>query len=172
MRGRPLLLAALLLAAACPHDDGGDPPNLVSQDNASDEAWLAFKDAVDQGLATSDDARAAALTAPTSGAALPGSTAATFSWTLPATAGKTPRHGVDTGRLVWLELSGGGLTAPINVVSITSTSWTADAESWTTIRAATGTVEAKLYTATFDRGIVTDGPYQPTAGPVTFTIAP
>ena len=72
-----------------------------------------------QDKVTVDAAQAAALTAPADGAALPARDARPPSpGSCRRPSGKHPRHGVESGRFVWLELSGGGLAESINVLSL------------------------------------------------------
>jgi hypothetical protein len=166
----PVALVAAWLAVAGCGDDHGAAVDAVLLDDASDEAWGAFKDAVDQGHATVNDARAAALTAPQSGQTIPGASPIALTWAAPAGKPAALPHGIDTGRFVWLVLSGGGeLAGKLNVVALSTTTWTPDAASWAKLVSA-GTVRVDVYTATLDTGAVTEGPFSRSAS-VTFTIA-
>ncbi len=164
---RTLLALAVVLAPACGHSDAD--PNLVLQDEASDEAWRAIVDAVDHDLTTESEPDSAHLTTPAGGAVIPASPPFTFTWALPAQR-PGPRHGVDDGEFVWLHLEGGGLQPAIDVVSITTTSWTPDADLWARIAATTGPVSVTITNAFMVDGIVMDGPFRSATPTTTFTM--
>ncbi len=155
------LSATLLLLAACPHEAA--PPNEILLGGASDEVLGAFRDAIAAGLVTTDDARAAHLTAPTEGATLARATPATFTW-IRVTPGPRPRHGLKNGVFVWLHLAGPGLDPAVDVLAPTvDSSWTPPAADWATLGAASGTVTITITTGTFDDGILgTEGAFTPT----------
>jgi hypothetical protein len=152
---------ALALAAPACGDGATSDPNAVFQDSASDEAWEAMVDSTNQGV-TESDLSAAHLTAPTEGAVLSAATPATFTWSLPASL----RHGVATGTFVWLHFA---LSPPLEIVSITSTSWTPDAELWARFVSA-GSVDVTITTATLIDGVVREGPFRPTMATTSFTV--
>ncbi len=168
MRTQSLAIAAVLFSTACSGSDGPSDveADAIRQDNASDEVFLRLLDAEGQGNVMVNDALAPQWIAPTDGAMLAFATAPTFQWSQSAT-----RHGVTTGDFVWLRLTGPGITAPIDVLSITTTSYTPGAETWGKISAATGAVTGTLTGAYVDRGIIKEGPYRTTT-PRTFTISP
>lgn len=151
---RKLVLA--FLVAACGHGSG--PDNLIVQDNASDEVYLALLDA--EGEVTISDTRAAAITAPLGGPLAEGTT---ITWTIPTLL----RHGVNQGTFVWLRLAGSG--EPVDVLSIQTLSYTLDAATVTKL--GTGTVTATITTAYVDNGIIQEGPFRPGSTP-TYTVGP
>ena len=164
----PNLLSVVLLGAflgAC-SDDHSTDETLILLDSASDEAFATFRADVAAGNATPGSS-AAALVAPTPGQTVP-ATPFTFRWSFPRESPAKP-HGVESGRFVWLELSGSGTLADaIDIVAITSTSYTPDADVWAKI-AGGGTITAKIYTAMLDEGALTDGPFS--SASVTFNVA-
>ena len=158
-----LLVTGLPAAAGCGGSDDETPAETtVFLDDASDEAFAAFQDEVAGGHTVVNDAKAAVLVAPSSGQHLSAATPVPISWA--AAAGKPALpHGIDTGTFVWIALRGGGdLAAGVNVVGLSSTTWTPDADSWAKMVSA-GTVNVSVYTATMDTGAVTEGPFAPTA---------
>jgi hypothetical protein len=72
---------------------------------------------------------------------------------------------------VWVNIAGAGMPEEIDVLSLTTTSWTPDAEAWAKITQATGTVTVTVTTAYARDGVVTEGPFQPTQHPG-FTVGP
>jgi hypothetical protein len=156
---RWLAFCALVLAG-CP-EEGGDLGDLevVFQDDASDEAFLAIYDRVAQGDVTVNDARAAEMVLPAEGSTLTAGVVPTFGWGTPT---KLP-HGVASGTFVWLEISGAGLAAPLHVVSIGTQTWTPTAAQWADISQAVGTLTVKVTTAVCDDAVVREGPFRPTS---------
>ncbi len=151
----------ILLAAAC---SGSSDSTIIRLDDASDETLLVIKDAVARGPVLTDDDHAARLTGPTGGT-FTGSQKPTITWTIPVHPEKP--HGVESGRFVWLKLSGG---AVYDVVSLTSTSYTPDDSIWQKL---SGTVTVTIYTAEADDSMVTEGPFVPSSGAsITFTASP
>ncbi|HWM86502.1 MAG TPA: hypothetical protein VNO33_11705, partial [Kofleriaceae bacterium] len=89
----------------------------------------------------------------------------TFTWTTRQEAGSnTARHGLTTGDFVWLRIDGPGMDAPIDVVSLESTSWEVDAEHWESLRGSTGALEVQVTSAYVDRGNVEEV-FQPSSNP-------
>ena len=164
-----LLLVLLPVLPACGDDHDGTGDELL-QDDASDEVLLAMRDKVMQGMVTVDNARAAQLTAPAAGAMVPGATPVAFTWSLPSMEPGGLRHGTATGKFVWLNIDGPGIANPVDVLSITTTTFTPDATSWASMVHASGAITVTLTTATAADGVITQGPYRPSANP-TFTVA-
>lgn len=157
--------------AGCGHDHGTpDDYVLVRQDDASDEVLLALLDAEAAGAITISDARAARLMTPTNGQLASADEPIVFSWGLPSVAGKTPRHGIATGRFVWLTLTSSGLAKPIHVLSIGSTTWD-PGEWWADLVASGAPIHVTITTAYAEAGLITEGPFRP-SGTTTFTITP
>jgi hypothetical protein len=166
--GMRFLGSFALIMCACGSGSGPDNQGtLVTQDGASDEVYLAMLDAEERGEITGDDLRAALVSEPTDGASIPVASPVTVRWALPAQA---PRHGIATGQFVWLRLSGDGLAEPIDVLSLSTTSYTPDAAIWTALQAATGPITITSTTAYSDDGILQTGPFRP-LNKTTFTIA-
>lgn len=158
----PVLLCLLVSStAACGGDDGeATDEDIVTLDDASDEVVLTLRELVDRGEVTTDDEVAAHLTAPADGEEI--SAAPTLTWT---TRRSNARHGRETGEFVWLHIQGPGVDAPIDIAAIETTSWTVDEEHWDVLRASTGPCEVRVVSAYVDRGIVTEGPFQPGENP-------
>jgi hypothetical protein len=189
-----------LLAVGCGHDDApvtpacGDPtqvslPNCsAGTDNFSDEACTVLDDAITT-RATSQDARAPSVTAPTEGQRVPRATPFTFSWTAPVAARprlRAPRAMTladelrrwttllpeaeahcepFSGRAYELRFKVNGATVIRRQQS--TTSWTPDARDWAILVAggAGRTVELTVYTALFNNGQIgtSAGPFTPMA---------
>jgi hypothetical protein len=156
------LLLCCVLETGCGGSDEAPTETTVYLDDASDEAFAVFRDEVARGHTVVNDAKAAILVAPIDGQHVSAATPVPISWA--AAAGKPALpHGIDTGTFVWIALSGGGgLAAGVNVVGLSSTTWTPDADTWDQMVSA-GTVDVAVYTATMDTGAVTEGPFAPTA---------
>ena len=96
-----LIPAATVLLYACddpaeheePQSDIGD---VILEGAVTDEAYVAFESALDQGQPVVDPAQAAVLDQPADGAALPRSPPPRFDWSLPGSASRT--DGAPTGR--------------------------------------------------------------------------
>ncbi len=164
-----LLIAALAATPACggDDDDGATDEDIIRLDDASEEVVLTLRDLVDRGNVVVDDEVAAHLTAPASGTELPADAAPTFTWSARTS---TARHGLTTGEFVWLNISGPGMDAPIDVVALESTSWTADEEHWDVLRGCTGPCEVAVYSAYVERGLVeNDEVFVPSENP-TFSV--
>jgi hypothetical protein len=164
-----LLIAALAATSGCGGDDDGEATDddIIRLDDASEEVVLTMRDLVQRGNVVVDDEVAALLTAPASGTELPADEAPTFTW---STRGSTARHGLTTGEFVWLNITGPGMDAPIDVVAIESTSWPVDEEHWELLRGSTGPCEVKVYSAYVERGLVeNDEVFAPTESP-TFSV--
>ncbi len=153
----------------------GDPPLLgevVRLDDASDEQLEVIADTARREGTEIDPALAVSLTAPADGETIPAGTPFTFTWTKLQESPRTPRHGEITGTFMWLRLEGGGLDPTIDVVALTSMTWTPDAEVWARLTATSGSITARMITTvTDDLGRITDGPAR--AAPdddVTFTV--
>jgi hypothetical protein len=166
-------LALFLVGTGC----GSSPltGEIVRLDDASDEELKYIVDIADRNGVAVDPALAVTLTAPADGDTVSAATPYTFTWAkLSSTPRRTPRHGVITGTFMWLRLEGGGLDPMIDMVALTSMSWTPDATLWARIAATTGPIKAHMITT------VTDGQGQIVAGParaaanddVTFTVGP
>jgi hypothetical protein len=170
---RSLALCSLLgLAVSC----GGDSDSplvgeIVRLDDASDEVLENIADTVDREGTTIDGAQAARLTAPADGATVPAATPFTFEWAFPLER-PTPRHGETTGTFVWLRLDGDGMDEPLDVVALTSTSFTPTEDQWARLTAVSGQVSARVITTQVDRGVIEMGPFEAPDGQVAFTIAP
>lgn len=189
-----------LLAVGCGHDDApvtaacGDPTQVslpscsAGTDNFSDEACTVLDDAIAT-RATSQDARAPSVTAPTEGQRVPRATPFTFSWTAPVAARprlRAPRAMTladelrrwttllpeaeahcepFSGRAYELRFKVNGATVLRRQQS--STSWTPDARDWGILVAggAGRTVELTVYTALFNNGQIgtSAGPFTPMA---------
>lgn len=168
LKSRAIMLrygCALAVFSACGgHHHESKDYRLYLQDNASDEVLLTLLDAEAQGAVTVDATRAARLTMPTEGAMLRGDTAPTFAWTFPPVA-KTPRHGVSSGRFVWLELDGPGLAQQVHLLSIGSMSWSPEGGNWQDIvrDAPGGTVTLTITTSHVDGGVISEGPWRSSA---------
>lgn len=161
-----------LLGAAC-GDDSPLTGEIIRLDDASDEELKFIADTAEREGVTVDPALAVTLTAPTDGEVISAATPYTFSWEEPSgTPRLTPRHGIITGTFMWLRLEGGGLDPMIDMVALTSMSWTPEAAVWARIAAASGPIKARMITT------VTDGQGRITMGPsraaddddVTFTV--
>lgn len=165
-----LLIAALAAAPGCggdDDDDGATNEDIIRLDDASEEVMLTMSDLVDRGEVVVDDEVAAHLTAPASGTELPADEPPTFTW---AVRGSTARHGLTTGEFVWLNISGPGMDAPIDVVAIESTSWPVDEEHWELLRGCTGPCEVRVYSAYVEDGLVENNEvFAPTESP-TFSV--
>jgi hypothetical protein len=163
------LLLPFLLAAGCGGGGDDDVANedIILLDDSSDEVVLTLQDLVDRGEATTDDDIAAQLTAPTDGAALPGDTPPTFTWSLRQS---NLRHGRATGEYVWLHVEGPGMDQPIDVAAIETTSWTPDGTHWDLIRGSTGPCQVQVVSAYVERGVVLEGPFVPSSDP-TFSVS-
>ncbi len=187
MRARALLCLSTAIApvVGCGESASKAVPSVTIHCGASDEAWLAMQDLVNAAGAKADDASAALLSAPASGALLSASTPATFEWTLPPTAAATAPHGIDSGTFVWLHFTGAALSAPFDVISVSPgkldadagvlapcLSYTPSAADWTRIAGAPGTLTLSLYSAKESLNVVTEGPFQSTTKAVTFTVTP
>lgn len=165
---------------------GGDP--------FSDEACVAFDDAIRANRVTVSDARSATISAPAEGAAVPRATPYTFRWSVPVA--RAPQRRPMTVRdelarwLTWVpeaeahcepfagrayELR---FTVGSNVVyrrQQSATSWTPSTAEWNYLVGAfgTGSVTLTIYTASFANSAISAG-----AGPFTpmaarrFTVAP
>jgi len=147
------------VALGCGDEDHGSMTEIF-QDNASDEVLLALLDAETEGQITIDDGRCAQLTHPLDGEIV--TTNTTFTWNAPA---MKARHGTDTGTFIWMKLSGGGLDAPIHVLSISSRSWTPDADMWNRLVSAGGPITVTMTTAAVDAGVIREGPFRASLAP-------
>ena len=74
-----------------------------------------MRDLVERGNVVVDDEVAAHLTDPASGTELSADQPPTFTWSARSS---TARHGLTTGEFVWLNITGPGMDAPIDVVAI------------------------------------------------------
>jgi hypothetical protein len=165
---RSLSLASLLFLAVTPAcHDHADESDVIRVNDASDEVFVTLEDLDAQGAVMVDDAEAATLTAPASGATLSGDTPPTFTWALPAQT-RTPRHGVANGTFYWLRFTGAGISGQVDVLAVAVLTWTPTAEDWARISAGTE-VTVRLVTAIVDDALVVEGPWRPTANP-SFTI--
>lgn len=160
-------LALLSILAACGGDDDVTDADIIRLDDASEEVMFTIAELVERGEATVDDEVAAKLTAPADGAELPTDAAPSFTWSRRES---TLRHGRTTGDFVWLHLECPGMAAPIDVIAIESTEWQPDADSWAQLQTSTGACEVEVTSAYADRGIVTEGPFQPSSNP-TFSVS-
>jgi hypothetical protein len=160
-------------------------------DRFSDEACIALDDTIRRSAST-NDARAATITAPTEGLALPAATPFTFTWSAPTmalrrrpmTVGDELRRFVTllpeaeahcapfTGRAYELRITAGGTVILRRQQS--TTTWTPTAAEWAYITSTIGTrtAELTLYTATLVSNQVSAGagPFY-AAAPRRFTIA-
>lgn len=161
---RVLVLAAFI-TNACVDEDIQETPEAILQDNASDEVFLTFLDAEAQGIIEIDDIQAAVLSAPSSGDMLSLDEISTFAWALPTHTAKHARHGVSTGQFVWLRILGEGMDEPVHVLSVESTEYTPDLDTWEKIMRAEDSITCALVTAYVDRGVIEDGPYRPSTDP-------
>jgi hypothetical protein len=164
-----LFIAALAAAPGCGGDDDGEASDedIIRLDDASEEVVLTMRDLVQRGNVVVDDEVAAHLTAPASGAELTADAPPTFTWSARSS---TARHGLTTGEFVWLNISGPGMEAPIDVVAIESTSWPVDEEHWEVLLGSTGPCEVKVYSAYVERGLVeNDEVFAPSESP-TFSV--
>jgi hypothetical protein len=152
-------LSLALAPAGCKEGQEAGHSEIVVLDDASDEVVLTLQERVDRGEVTTDET-AARLTSPADGAEL--SAAPTLTWALRQS---TARHGRQTGEFVWLHISGPGVDEPIDIAAIETTSWAMDEEHWDLLRASTGPCEVRVVSAYVDRGIVTEGPFQPSSNP-------
>jgi hypothetical protein len=147
-----LLIAALAAAPGCGgDDDGASDEDIIRLDDASEEVVLTMRDLVERGEVVVDDEVAAHLTAPASGTEVPADEPPTLTW---SARGSTARHGLTTGEFVWLNISGPGMDAPIDLVALESTSWTVDEEHWELLRGSTGPCEVTVYSAYVEDGLV------------------
>jgi len=176
---------ALPTVLGCGGGAGNVPASVAINCGASDEGWLAMQDLVNATGAHPDDANAALLSAPATGAVLSAATSTTFHWTLGLPAAILAPHGVDSGTFVWLHFTGSGLTAPFDVISVDPgkpdadagvlapcLSYTPSASDWVRLAGAPGTLRLSLYTAKESLNVVTEGPFQPTTNAFTFTVTP
>jgi hypothetical protein len=164
LRSLVLPLSALSLAlgtAACNGHDDGDG-SVIRLDDASEEVAATLQEAYNAGEAVTDDDLAAQLLTPEDGAELAAGSPPVFSW---SPVGSTLRHGRTTGDFVWLHLDCAGSEGDLDVIAIESASWQPDTGSWDAVAAAGGTCEVLLVSAYVDRGIITEGPYVPSANP-------
>ncbi len=207
MRTRPTTLAAACLAllSAC-HEHVEVPATspcadrqqvslpsceAAGGDRFSDEACIALDDTIRRG-ATANDARAASLTAPAEGQAVPAATPFTFAWSAPTaslrrrpmTVGDELRRLLDplpeahahcdpfTGRAYELRIKVGSTVLLRRQQS--ATSWTPTAAEWAYLTGAIGsqTAELTLYTASLVSNQVSSGtgPFYASA-PRRFTVA-
>jgi hypothetical protein len=156
------LAIPLALAAGCSGDDDVADEDIILLDESSDEVVLTLRDLLDRGEVVTDDEVAARLTAPADGDTLPADSAPTLTW---EPRQSNLRHGRETGEFVWIHVEGPGMDAPIDLAAIETTSWTVDAESWERLRASTGPCTVRVISAYVDRGIVEEGPFQPSESP-------
>ena len=170
-------IASLLCSSAavvgCSKSSSDVPASVTMNCGASDEAWLAMQDLVDAGAAQIDDAHAATLSAPASGAQLSAAAPTTFQWTLPPSPAGVLPHGIDSGTFVWLHITGTKLTAPFDVISVEPClSYPPSAADWARIAGAPGKLTVSIYTAKESLNVVTEGPFQPTTNAFAFTAIP
>lgn len=187
-----LLSLPVVFAAACSdhdHSTGSaaciDPQQLSlpdcesGADRFSDEACTSFDDALSRST-TTDDSRAAVITAPTEGQALTAATPFTFTWVAPTASLVSPSMNdqgwaetawrlVDplpkaeahceafTGRAYELRLLVGD--AVVFRRQTSALSWSPDAAQWQRIVSAAGTrtVELRIYTAQFNTNQINQG---------------
>lgn len=167
-----LVLLSSLAVGACGHPHEGEEllGEVVLQDDASDEAFGALADTYEQ-MGGSPNAAASEWAGPEAGPLAAG-TPPTFSWT----EGTAARHGVATGRFVWLRITATGDDQPIDVASVDtgtttgSTTFVPTPGQWARV-AARGTLTARLITAELDDARVVLGPYEPADATRAFTIA-
>ncbi|MCU0655281.1 MAG: hypothetical protein MUF64_08330 [Polyangiaceae bacterium] len=194
-----VLASAAIYTPACSedHDDGGghtetpaDPStaDVIFPEDGGDEALKVMLAATP----TTDAAKAAVLTSPTGGAQLPGTTAPTFTWAVPTTGLRSPRHQTPSrgagrrffgpprsahahgdainGAGYFLVFSAAGNDKLLRVFT-TKTSYQPDEAAWAKLKGAQGTLKAELITAVFDNNNLAPG-----GGPFTsstsFSIAP
>jgi hypothetical protein len=187
-----LALSLIALVEGCGHDDAppspacGDPsrlslPNCAADpDQFSDEACTVLDDAI-ASRASTQDARAAEVMAPTEAQRLPRATPFAFAWTAP-TARRGPLRAPRAMTLAdemrrWTTLlpeaeahcepfSGRAYELRFRVDGATvfrrqqsTTRWMPDAHDWAILVAAGGghTVELTVFTALFNRGVVGTG---------------
>jgi hypothetical protein len=180
-----VLLSSVALASVVGCGDGASKAaaSVTINCGASDEGWLAMQDLVNATGATTDDVNAALLSAPANGALLTTSTPTTFQWTLSPPAANVLPHGIDSGAFVWLHFTGAALTAPFDVISVDPgipdgdagvsapcLSYTPSAADWAKLAGAPGTLTVSVYTAKENLNVVTEGPFQSTTNPFTFTV--
>ncbi len=183
--GRACSCVALATVLGCGGRASNAPASVTINCGASDEGWSAMEDLVNATGAKTDDVNAALLSAPTSGAALSAATPTTFQWTLSPPAAIGLPHGIDSGAFVWLHFTGTALTAPFDVISVNPgspdadagvltpcLSYTPSAADWARIAGAPGTLTVAVYTAKENLNVVTEGPFQSTTNPFTFSVTP
>jgi hypothetical protein len=164
------LTLALAAVAACHGHGGPEGTDAILLDDASDEVLVALIDADAQGLVMTSDAESATLTAPADGATVSPASPMTLTWQgPPSSAPGRPRHGIATGQFVWIRLSAPGVDPPIDILALSSTSYTCDADHWQKLLDAGGSVTATITTAYADDAIIQEGPFRPSAA-TTFTI--
>lgn len=157
---RPYILLVALLAtigSACGGDDSGDS-EAIRLDDASEEVLATIMEADERGETITDDAIAARLVEPADGAELSRAAPPTFRWT---PASSTLRHGRTTGDFVWLSIACEGLASSIELIALESNEWQPEGDAWLALQEASGPCEARVVSAYVDRGVITEGPYQP-----------
>ena len=173
---RLALAAALLLAPVACGDDGagGDViyvPEEPEDDKPSDELYRLLLDALAQGAAVTDDARATVLTAPIEGQVVPREAPFTFTF------GTVLRHGCVNGTFVLLQFT--GLERPLDVIGGCENtgvppfvSFTPEPSVWARFTAAPGPISLTLTNAVFSRGDLQEGPFRASDPTVVFTVGP
>ena len=172
-----------------------NPDMGMMNDRYTDEACEGLDTAEARMAPTASDAQAPAVDAPTEGQALPSATPFTFSWhpqglafrIEPAPATRAFRWSDDITRWQTLLPAAEAHCAPFGGVAYAlifkaggqtvlraetaNTTFTPDADAWTRLRNAHGTLSLDIEAARFSGNAVTEGPVI-TATARTFTIAP
>lgn len=163
-----LLICACSLAACSDDHSTGNPllGEVVRQDDASEEALANIADTYELSGGV-PNAQAATWVSPEAVPPLDPATPPTFEWSDDTAA--SARHGVTTGKFVWLRIAAPGVEEPLDVVSIETTTFTPSGAQWA--RLSTGsTITARLLTAQLDNGMVVLGPFEPADSTRTYTL--